>query len=188
MRCTMYRWRITLSNALLWRFWEDPAVSSLGETRTGAETFLSGRNAIYALKKGAFQPGLLATYYTFNQGGILEIQKFRCVSVKVFRKFGLLPRSPCVMFCPEVVPFKISPTALRMSLGWMPRWTTRPNRSEFNRQIRRCFVSLTALGHPKSLVRLHIFRPLCCSMEGLCSVGHSIYAAISAISTMLWEE
>ena len=44
-----------------------------------AETFLSGRNAIYALKKGAFQPGLLATYYTFNQGGILEIQKFWCV-------------------------------------------------------------------------------------------------------------
>ena len=30
------------------------------------------RNAIYALKKGAFQPGLLATYYTFNQGGPLE--------------------------------------------------------------------------------------------------------------------
>lgn len=85
MRCTMYWWRITLSNALLWRFWEDPAVSSLGETRIRAETFLSGRNAIYALKKGAFQPGLLATYYTFNQGGILEIQKFRCVSsTKVF--------------------------------------------------------------------------------------------------------
>ena len=92
------------------------------------------------------------------------------------------------MFCPEVVPFKISPTALRMSLGWMPRWTTRPNRSEFNLQIRHCFVSLTALGHPKSLVRLHIFRPLCCSMERLCSVGHSIHAAISTISTMLWEE
>lgn len=26
------------------------------------------RNAIYSLQKGTFQPGLLATFYTFNQG------------------------------------------------------------------------------------------------------------------------
>eukprot|EP00435_Cladocopium_sp_Y103_P033438 s2403_g8.t1 len=35
------------------------------------------RNAIYALKKGAFQPGLLATYYTFNQGCTFQDLTFR---------------------------------------------------------------------------------------------------------------
>lgn len=50
-------------------------LEDFGHLHTVENSWHGDRNAIYALKKGAFQPGLLATYYTFNQGGPLRDSK-----------------------------------------------------------------------------------------------------------------
>ena len=108
-----------------------------------------------------------------------------CLSFKGFRTFGLLPkftkfrRGGCTF---QDLTYR-TPDESRMDAT-----VNYEAEMEFNLDWAAVFC-LTALhlGHPKSLVRLHVFRPLRCSMEGLFGVGHSIQAAIITTMSMLWD-
>ena len=181
----MYWWRITLSNALLWSFWEDPAVSSLREGlelrrffRAGMQSMPSRRVHSNLVSLPHTTPSIKVESLKSRSFGVFKLLKSFKGVLKVWTFTQVYQVPSCSWGCTFQDLTYRTPDESRMdaTVNYEARDRDGVSDGVF------CLTALH-LGHPKSLVRLHVFRPLCCSMEGLFGVGHSIQAAIT---TMLW--